>query len=200
MTDMRVVVSCIPGTIVLINRTLISPLPARHHLLWECLVRIMTEKNPWLSMAAPRCALDIWKCMHRDNIESTNQTTNQNLHPVGMRRVQTADHACANFHLFPDVVDSSPRHPPRPLPPSRIPFDLFSRATPGLFFTFHRRRWRLRVSASSPSTEGFSQFFSPRVYPTLETSRDGGGGNGGRPEGAAVGIGTQPRQFSYRTT
>lgn len=161
-------------------------------------------------MAAPRCALDVWKYVHRDNAHRINQRTNQPTNEpttqplaVGMRRVQAADHACANFHPFRGIVDSStvatlhlsrtssafaslPTSSPALLPVSSSPF------TDNDGVCVYRRQ--------SPSTEGFSRFFSPRVYPTPETSRDGGGGGDGRPEGAAVGIGTQPRQFSYRTT
>lgn len=71
----------------------------------------MTEKiSPWLRRDALSTFGNV--CIEATHTESTNQTTNQNLHPVGMRRVQAADYACANFHPFPGVVDSSPRHPP----------------------------------------------------------------------------------------
>jgi len=160
----------------------------------------MTEKN--LSIAAPRCAFNVWKYVHWGNAHRTNQQTNQ---PTLQRPV----YGGSRLRKFPPLSQHRRLHTASCYPslrPStssclRIPSDLFSCVALGLSFTFHRRRQRLRVSAPiSPSTESFSRFFSPRVYPTPETTPDGGGGGGRRPEGAAVGIETQPRQFSYRTT
>lgn len=158
-------------------------------------------------MAAPRCALDVWKYVHRGNAHRINQPTNQRTnHPTsGGRYAEGAGRrsrlrkflplsrhrlllTVATLHLSrtSSAFASLPTSSPALLPVSSSPF------TDNDGVCVYRRQ--------SPSTEGFSRFFSPRVYPTPETSRDGGGDGGRRPEGAAVGIGTQPRQFSYRTT
>lgn len=80
-------------------------------------MRIMTEKiSPWLR----RDARSMFGNMCIGQL-TQNQPTNQPP-AVGMRRVQAADHACANFHPFPGIVNSSPALPPStspgPLPPS----------------------------------------------------------------------------------
>lgn len=163
----------------------------------------MTEKIS--AMAAPRCALDVWKYVHRGNAHRINQPIN---HPTfggryaegtgpprfTLARISTPFPASSISHRshppslssLSSAFASLPTSSPALLPVSSSPF------TDDDGVCVYRRQ--------SPSTEGFSRFFSPRVYPTPEASRDGGGDGGGHPEGAAVGIGTQPRQFSYRTT
>lgn len=145
--------------------------------------------------------------MHRGNAHRTDQPTNQRINQPtsGGRHAESAD-CRSRLREFPPLsrhrrlltaatlylsrtssaFASLPTSSPALLSASPSPF------TDDNGVCVYRRQ--------SPSTEGFSRFFSPRVYPTPETSRDGGGGGGGRPEGAAVGIGTQARQFSYRTT
>lgn len=139
----------------------------------------MTKKiSPWLRRDARSMFGNM--CIGATHTKSTNQPTNQPL-AVGMRRVQAADDACANFHPFPGIVDPHCSHP-SPLPDLfrlRIPSDLFSRSAPGLFFTFHRRRRRLRVSAPISLDRGFfAILFAPSLsHP--ETSPDSGGGGEG---------------------
>lgn len=157
-------------------------------------------------MAAPRCALDVWKYVHRGNSHRINQPTNQPTdHPTsGGRYAKGADRR-SRLREFPPLS----RH--RQLLTAAT---LHLSRTSSAFASLPSSPALLSVSSSpftddngvcvyrrqSPSTEDFSRFFSPRVYPTPETSRDGGDGDSGCPEGAVVGIGTQPRQFSYRTT
>lgn len=160
----------------------------------------MTEKN--LSIAAPRCAFNVWKYVHWGNAHRTNHQTNQ---PTLQRPVYGGSRL-RKFHPFPSTVDSTLPvttllFVPRPLPafaslPTSSPALLSASPSPftdGDSVCVYRRQ-------SLPRPRVFSRFFSPRVYPTPETTPDGGGGGGRRPEGAAVGIETQPRQFSYRTT
>lgn len=102
-------------------------------------------------------------CIGATHTERTNQPP-----AVGMRRVQAADHACANFHPFSGTVDSSlpPSTSPGPLPPSHP----FRTSCPALFpaspSPFTDDDGVCVYRCQSPSTEGFSRFFSPRVYPT----------------------------------
>lgn len=149
-------------------------------------------------MAALRCAFDVWKYVHWSNAHRINQPPNLQRSvcggcrpPIALAQISTP---------FPTLSSPHGFHPLPDLFRLRIPSDLFSRAAPGLFFTFHRRRRRLRVSAPISLDRGF---FAILFAPSLSHPRgkpDGGGDGDGRSEGAAVGIRTQPRQFSYRTT
>lgn len=122
-------------------------------------------------MAAPRCALDVWKYVHRGNAHRINQPMNQ---PPNLRRS-----VCGGYRRItlaristPFPTSSTPHCHPPPLPNLfrlHIPSDLFSRAVPGLFFTFHRRRRRLRVSAPISLDRGF---FIILYVPSLSHPRD----------------------------
>lgn len=127
-------------------------------------------------MAAPRCALDVWKYVHRGNAHRINQPTNQRTNnPTSGSRYAEGAGRRPRLREFPPLsrhrrlLDRC--HPP-PLPDLfrlRIPSDLFSRAAPGLFFTFHRQRRRLRVSAPISLDRGF---FAILFAPSLSHPRD----------------------------
>ena len=73
----------------------------------------MTEKN--LSIAAPRCAFNVWKYVHWGNAHRTNHQTNQ---PTNGRYME--NHACANSTPF-----SAPSTPHCQLLPFSSSLDLF---------------------------------------------------------------------------
>lgn len=136
--------------------------------------------------------------MHRGNAHRTNQPTSGGRYAEGAGRR-------SRLRKFPPLFRhrrllAATLHLSRTSSAFASLPHLLSRAVPGLSFTFHRRRRRLRVSVPISLDRGFfAILFAPSLsHP--ETSRDSGGGDDGRPEGATVGIGTQPRQFSYRTT
>jgi len=118
----------------------------------------MTEKN--FSIAAPRCALDVWKYVHEDNAHITNQPTSGGRYAEGagcrlrlrkfpsLSRLLTATlHLSRTSFAFASLPTSSPAL----LPASPSPF------TDEDGVCVYRRQ--------SLSTEDFSRFFSPQSIP-----------------------------------
>lgn len=143
------------------------------------------EKNRNPSIAAPRCALDVWKYVHRSNAQDRRPT------PGAM---EGASRACATSHPRLDG-DSSPPPPSRNLFRLRVP----------------RRPLRpLHPLRSSPAEQPNgvcvhrhrrpSFFATLSLPPSTEVAKTVGVRVGGCPEGAAIGVGARPCQFSYRTT
>lgn len=129
----------------------------------------MTEKiSPWLRRDARSIFGNM--CIGATHTESTNQPTNRpTIQPpaVGMRRVQIADHACANFHPFPGIVNSSPLPLstfPGPLPPSH-PFPLLPRCSRSLLHLSPTTTASACTGANLPQPRIFRDSFRPESIP-----------------------------------
>lgn len=136
-------------------------------------------------------------CIGATHTESTNQRTD---HPNLQRSV------CGRCKLLITLARIS-----TPFPTSSTPHRCYPSSLPDLFASLPisspvpRPLLHLSPTSTASAYIGtpsriFRDSFRPESIPPPETSRNGGGDGGGRPEGAVIGIGTQPRQFSYRTT
>lgn len=110
-------------------------------------------------------------CIGATHTEPTNQPTNESTSQppaVGMRRVQTADHACANFHPFPGTVVSSPLPPstsPGPLPPSHPFRPLLPRCSRPLLHLSPTITASACIGANLPRPRVFRDSFRPESIP-----------------------------------